>query len=300
MASRAATSTVLVALTFFLAGCVGAVSGPAADGPAGGNQSIDPDALMIRGVVTDTEIRPLANVSILVKPGDLSTITNEAGAFLVGPVEPGMYEVVAGGAGFKEKLVQVDVSHGGENKAFITLTDPIGGQPYYETQIYVTYTFCTTSGAPCAPVNTVTSQNITPDQPDLKWSVPAEGLSNMLYEVWWQPTVFDGDKSFTTRNPEGLFLGCNESANVATPTYIYFSGEGPPGFGMWIWPNTVNDGGCVPFEATPGKYYYTVNRPRTTNATIPLGLVVDQRISNYLTFFYHLAGPTGFTAVPDQ
>jgi hypothetical protein len=218
----------------------------------------------------------------------------------VGPVEVGKYDVIAGGAGFREKMVQVSVEYGAPNRFFITLTDPIGGQPYYETQIYVTYTFCTTSGAPCAPVNTVTSQNLTPDRPDLRWSVPNDGLANMRYEVFWQPTLFDGDKRFTTRNPEGLFLGCNSTSNAATPTWLYFIGEGGPGFGMWVEPNVVNEGGCAPFDPTPGKFYYTVNRPQTTNATIPLGIVVDQRISNYLTFFYHLRGPPDFTAVPDQ
>lgn len=295
-----ATTVPFLFLSVVLAGCVASEGSGSGSGPAEQNGQLSPDALRITGVVTDVELRPLGNVSVLVLPGELTAMSDDTGTFIIGPVETGKYEVIAEGAGFRQKSAQVEVMHDSPNKVWITLTDPIGGQPYYETQIFVTHTYCTTSGAPCAPVNTVTSQNITPDRPDLKWSVPNNGLANMLYEVWWQPTLFDGDKSFTTRNPEGLFLSCDAANNAATPTVLYFSGRGPPGFGMWIEPNVINDGGCEEFDPTPGKYYYTVNRPQSTNATIPLGIVVDQRISNYLTFFYHLRGPADFSAVPDQ
>jgi hypothetical protein len=296
-------SSFLVVAGFLLLAASGCVGGPVAPGKPGagpiGNAD-GPQGLRILGTVTDVELRPLPGVSVVVNPGALTTTSDANGSFAVGPVEVGTYEVTAEGAGFRAVTLKLEVAEGGANKIWITLTDPVGGTPYHETQIYVTYTFCATSSAPCAPINTVTSQNLTPDRPDLLWKIPGPGLANMKYEITWPPSLTSGDKSFTTRNPEGLFLACNATNNVATPTVLYFSGTGPSGFGIWIWPGKVNPGGCVKFEATDGKKYYTVNRPQSRNATIPVGLALDQKISNYLTFFYFLAGPDDFTAVPDQ
>lgn len=297
-----AGSGLLVLIIF--AGCVASEGlGTGDSEPQAKGEQLSPDALRITGIVTDVELRPLQNVSILAIPGELTATTDEAGAFLIGPVELGQYQIIAQGAGFKEKSGMVEVTHDSPNKIWITLTDPIGGEPYHETQIYVTHTYCTTSNAPCAPINTVLSQNITPDRPDLQWSVPNSGLANMRYEVWWEASLLAGDKRFTTRNPEGLFLGCDAVNNAATPTVLYFAGEGGPGFGMWVEPGIENEGGCEIFDPTPGKNYYTVNRPQDDNSTfdgLGIALVIDQRISNYLTFFYHLRGPDDFTAVPDQ
>lgn len=281
-----------------LAGCIqGEAGGPA--GPKGVAEEKRGEGPSLVGIVTDDELRPIAGAKALLRPGEFTAASDESGLFVIGPLDPGPYTLLIEAEGFEAKELAVTIVDGAENRVWVTLPIQLAGTPYHETQIYTTYTFCALPSAPCAPVNTVTSENLTPDRPDLKWSIPGPGLANMRYEVTWPQQLTSGDKSFTTRNPEGLFLNCGSTAGQY-PTLVYFSEQGPSGFGMWVWPGITNEGGCAEFDGTAGKVYYTVNRPRSTNATIPIGLSLDQRITNYLTFFFYLEGPPGFTAIPDQ
>lgn len=100
-------------LAALLSGCQSPDAGPGgaggAKGDTGGADEADdrreaPDATatkgIIRGLVIDDAIRPVARAEARLAPGDILEASDDAGTFYFGPLEPGFYTVTVSKAGF--------------------------------------------------------------------------------------------------------------------------------------------------------------------------------------------------------
>ncbi|HUR61553.1 MAG TPA: carboxypeptidase-like regulatory domain-containing protein [Candidatus Thermoplasmatota archaeon] len=104
---------VVLALVFVLSGCAGKPD-PAKDPPIGDLQVKATETTgVIRGLVVDDAIRPLANATVKVSPGNQTTTTNGNGAFGFEGLAPGTYFLNAAKKGYtsvqQSALVVADV-----------------------------------------------------------------------------------------------------------------------------------------------------------------------------------------------
>ena len=111
---RTPLALLAAALLLPLAGCSGG-----GDGAPQGEVVATATTGVLRGVVVDEAIRPLANanVSIAAAEGQLSQVTGEDGLFAFGDLEPGAYVVQARKLGFLTASVAANVTAGVEEPA---------------------------------------------------------------------------------------------------------------------------------------------------------------------------------------
>lgn len=100
-------------------------------------QSLQADAKtgVIRGVVVDESITPVPGATVDVMPGELSTVTDEDGAFGFSNVEPGVYFLTATAADHSEMQTSVEVAAGVETPEItrMMLTYQPPALPYIQT-----------------------------------------------------------------------------------------------------------------------------------------------------------------------
>lgn len=167
---------VLALLSFSLAGCSGGggKGGPDDDPTAGLGLEATDTTGVIRGVVVDQAIVPVQDVVISISTTDLSTKSNEVGAFGFEGLEPGTYFLTAHKAGYADiqqsTVVEADVAeppivkiqlvadpssapsyeifefHGylecnvAVPLLFFTCTDPVTGEPIGNDNFQAAYT----------------------------------------------------------------------------------------------------------------------------------------------------------------
>jgi hypothetical protein len=150
-ALRPAVALSLLAMA--LAGCAGGGGGgddAPADGPSAedlGLQATDSTGL-IRGVVVDDAIRPLADVTVtLLGAGDKTQRTGGDGAFGFDGLEPGTYFLKATKLGYFSAQQSVEVVAGVVDppSTKIQLGFDAARQPYADTIVYEGFIECTTS-----------------------------------------------------------------------------------------------------------------------------------------------------------
>lgn len=73
---------------------------------------VDADTGMIRGVVVDTGIVPVVGITVTLAGQDLSTTTNDKGAFQFTDLEPGTYFLEVGGNGYEATQTSATVIAG--------------------------------------------------------------------------------------------------------------------------------------------------------------------------------------------
>lgn len=263
----------------------------------------DPNAILIEGSVVNDEYLPLEGVDITLSPSDQHLVTDETGAFAFAVLKAGEYTLGAFKEFHDEASITLTVgAEGASGVQFVLLPTP-EGIPYHETETYVSYAFCHGPiGGGCFLVNTITSTNTLPeDRPDFGYEIPNNGFRELRLEAAWTGQ-YASNGGFLARNPEGLFLGCNNTnPEPYEPTVTYYSnnnptgsvnGNGDPNPGrepspvqLWVQAAEVNTevGGCVPMPSEKGdKIWQTV---RISGAS-PSPFALDTRAEIFLTFFY--------------
>jgi hypothetical protein len=100
-------------LVSLLAGCTGA---PAEEAPSAEFEDLGLDATattgVIRGIVVDDAIRPVADATVVLTPGDKTATTTQAGAFGFAGLEPGTYFLKVERAGYNATQTSTDVVAG--------------------------------------------------------------------------------------------------------------------------------------------------------------------------------------------
>jgi hypothetical protein len=101
-------------LAFLVAGCATPPAADEADGPAFDDLDLDATATtgVIRGIVVDEAIRPVANATVVLTPGDKTVATTAAGAFGFSGLEPGTYFLKVERAGYNGTQTSTEVLAG--------------------------------------------------------------------------------------------------------------------------------------------------------------------------------------------
>ncbi|HUR61554.1 MAG TPA: carboxypeptidase-like regulatory domain-containing protein [Candidatus Thermoplasmatota archaeon] len=149
---------------------MGAILAGCASTPRGSGTQQDPqDASVqatattgiIRGIVVDPAIRPLAGVSILVRPGNATATTNGAGSFGVQGLAPGTYFVTASKPGFDgtQQSTEVVADRNDPLPLRILLQAKPGTAPYHDVTKFRGY--LASSSVVDTPVGPVASSSST-------------------------------------------------------------------------------------------------------------------------------------------
>jgi len=144
-----APTTIAILLAALLAGCADPAE-PKTDEEDFGELGLeaDGDTGVIRGVVVDEAIRPIAGVSVALSgAGEGQTTSNEEGLFGFSRLQPGTYFVSASKAGFKAVQQSVEVVAGVREPpiAKVLLTPDNSTAPFVQTYAFDGYIECSGS-----------------------------------------------------------------------------------------------------------------------------------------------------------
>lgn len=123
-----------------LAGCTGPADGAGAEGPDFSGLGLDATATtgLIRGIVVDDAIRPVAGANITLTPGDLTARTTANGTFGFDGLAPGTYFVAGERFGYTAAQSSVEVVAGVAEPPIVRVLVSLvpGLQPYVEALSY--------------------------------------------------------------------------------------------------------------------------------------------------------------------
>jgi hypothetical protein len=319
MSALRLTLAVLLLTGMALAGC----STKPSSGPGGTDssslQGVHVSATsttgIIRGVVVDTAVRPVAGVQLSVKAGDKTLTTNStaAGGFGFQGLDPGTYFVKAHKAGYNDAQASAEVKANDDNPSLVR----IGLEPNPSTRAYVDalvfkgFIECSTttvavSFAACSAPNGATcgldpvpcSGNVTNDNFLVHYQ-PQRVPTWVQSEMIWTSTQSLGDElnmqySWDCGNDNAGFL-CDHGARGTSPlminaneTWIKKIGIGNSTdvyirvFNTWN-DATMPPGTCAPELPAAG-----------TRCLRGIGATTEQDFTIYTHIFYGFAPPDGW------
>jgi hypothetical protein len=309
---------VAVVALLLLAGCAG--KPPAKDPVDNADFSkfqLDPTATtgILRGVVVDDAVRPLADVAITVRGQgpELAAKTTAEGTFGFDGLAPGTYFVQAGKAGYRDAQQSVDVVAGVKEPpiAKVLMASDPAQRPYFEAYTFDGYLECGVTGvvvgvALCLAPNILTGQNITNDHTQVTYDVARRPAWVQTEMVWASTQAAGGELSLEYSYSGGCGLFCDHQVSGVSPllltadqTVIDTIGLGN-GTGLYI--RVFNDD----LEATdPGVRQCTPIPDPVLGATwctgAGVGVTLEQKFNHYTHVFYGYAPPEGwrFTETPD-
>lgn len=189
----------LILLLAALAGC--------ADGPT--EPELDQDEAppgVLRGVVLDPSIQPLAGAHVLVMPGAFENTTDAAGRFEFAGLDPGTYTLRVSRAGFLNETLVAGVREGPNPVVKVILPVDSDAVAYYSEYHFRGFVECAVYPINwCAQVNIATGivlcqyglclGNVTADRSlALHW---LDGIPDFLQtEMIWESTQAFGDEFF--------------------------------------------------------------------------------------------------------
>ena len=308
---------ILVAVLF--SACVDATGNSVA--PKTGEDPSAPDATDIGeakarhivGIVVDPEFVPIAEAAVVVTPGDVVGVTNAAGAFDMGPFDPGEYTVMPEKDGYKAEPVKVRVVDDKPAEVRLVL-QPVGRNvPYHETGTYNAYITCHVvlrssdlnqqiGNLPCAAVIDLVQPGISTDKWIYKFKVEQTGFSGIVLEMTWQPQQFGHDglmQMKTTGTIQATGGGVQPAGTVYGDTMSApFHAVLTPGNSYW-----VNAGQPVTFYPTPNvtQAFEVLLGGGGDNTTLRgSAAFIDYRPTAFATLFYNRPPARDFTTLPDK
>lgn len=293
----------LVALlaTPLLAGCAEDTGGPSESGPTfdGLDLTATSSTGVIRGVVVDDAIRPIAGATVRLTGGDSAgeTVTNGEGLFGFSSLQPGTYFLGISKVGYFTTQQSADVVAGVAEPDIVKVLLQVDASslPFFEAFVFEGFVECTTSAIVlCGLPNLLLEDNITNDR--FTWDQPvADGADLIQAEMVWESTqavspqlyfemeALNGACEPSADNDDG-FLGSarGESPIMArvNATLIELNGIGaacPIYFSLF-------SGGPVCTAPTP------IPSVGTLNPVCP-GVTVQQRFSMYVHAFHGYLPP---------
>ena len=254
---------------------------------------------VIRGVVLDEAIVPVADVRITLTPGDVTTTSNEAGAFGFEDLEPGTYFLTFRKAGYPEVQQSTEVVAGDSSPPVVKvqMVRIPGTEPFATYLHYKGYIGCAikvandpfTLGNVCSSVDDPNQFDIL----DFETTIVPEILQT---EIVWDYTQDSGRQLGTTQNVQDADGNRQRVGNVW--------GESPLVCRVTSLDDCTNDdgtgGGGEGLNVTqfPGQYYanvYTACYPQCAYGAVGFGLVLQQDYDLYATAFFNYAPPDDWT-----
>lgn len=290
MQSRAVA--MVAAVLVLLAGCSGS-GGPSGGDPSNsafpsGTEPPTETTGIIRGVVVDQAIRPIAGVTITLAGTEKTTTTNEDGIFGFGGLLPGTYFLTAHKQGYQDLQASADVAAGvaDPEPVRIKMQADVKGLAYFTPYVHDFYIECTSRAVVlCGAPNLVSGflcdfgfpclGNITADS--FTWDTYFEQNATLIQtELVWESTQAASPELFLQQ--EALESTCDEAPALVTeaggpsPMMDRASEEDIQRSGI---------GGDCPI-------YYSI----FSGEVVPLvGFTVEQRGSAYIHAFYNYLPP---------
>ncbi|MFA5944221.1 MAG: carboxypeptidase-like regulatory domain-containing protein [Candidatus Thermoplasmatota archaeon] len=297
-------SSLGLVLVLALAGCSGGGGdGTPDDGPSADDLGLQATAStgLIRGVVVDDAIRPLANVTVTLQgETPVSKKTGAEGAFGFDGLTPGTYFLKAVKLGYFETQQSVEVVAGVTDPAAvkIQLAFNAGYQPYVESKVFEGFIECTTSALVlCGAPNTleplsceffqVCYGNLTNDRFTFTLLF-GPNVTMVQSEMVWSSTQAASPELFLSQ--EALTADC---PNTDLSTLLNGTAGASPIYTRLD--ETVLD----KYEIGPtcGVYYSVFSGD--TQGT-PLGVTVEQRFTMYVHAFYGYLPPADWRFTTDE
>jgi hypothetical protein len=296
MALRAAPVALAVAAAL-LAGCS---SSPPPAASADGTEFDDLDLQasattgVLRGIVVDQAIRPVANASVALAPGGLTTHTTAEGTFGFDGLEPGTYFVRASKLGYNGTQASADVVAGVAEPPIVKvlMAQNVATTPYVEALTFNGFlsfgaaVFATSVGTTVSPVTAQTLGDASIWT--VKYTVLPEWAQGEL--VWDQNQPAGGELIWEMTDTSNTHYGYRET--TVSPALAY-------------WNTTViEDRQESTLDPDRGIAYRFFGGPHPLctdplGATFGCGLTVQQRADAYVHSFYNFVPPEGWRFTKD-
>lgn len=307
---RAWLAPALVVL-LLLAGCSSKGTPNPSDSVADAAQKVDVKATsntgVIRGVVVDAAVHPVAGASVSVVVGGKATRTNTSadGAFGFQGLQPATYIVQAKKVGFISAQTSVDVQAGVDNPKSIKiqLTPDPATSPYYTqykldgyiecsfSLVAVGYALCSQAGGSDVFAAEYTlDREPTWTQSEMVWD-STQAVSNELDMVY----SYDDGQSALLNNYVDAH-GPSPVIGHANQTVAHRVGLGTnTTLLIRVFNQPVN--GTRPSDPVGGDN--CVDRPALGGCVTGAGMTVEQPFTVYTTVFYGYTPPVGWTFLRD-
>lgn len=159
------------------------------------------DSGIIRGVVIDETITPVADARIKVLNTDLSTRSNENGAFVFSDLEPGSYFLRIGKPGYSTVQSSVDVQAGVEQPPVVKvqLVREPGTEPYHQAYVWAGFLGCSMR-TPAVGLSCPGADVVWPEHDFLVDYTLDKVPEWVVTEMTWESTqALGGEMSFNIR-----------------------------------------------------------------------------------------------------
>lgn len=326
-------TAIMMAVAF--AGCVGVESGSpqeATNQPkvSSGPAEFDENTGAIAGIVTDTELAPLAGAQVgLLKseilPEDVVVLTDKAGQFTISRVPPGTHSLFVQALGFQSKGSKISVNAGEVAQANVALEKLPSDEPYHLTDvrkaavsgvmikltpqcIYDIGGQGQTLAKTCQGVRTGCDPSANCEVHYTKLLEDNPHWKTILGEMTWTPqTGLTGKGFFFDINAPNVPRGTGGSINQGSGYTFYRMQPRPPI--IWRIDNSTTlmerkiaekDWCCDWFyRIFPGNCDVG-SLINNCEATPDYGIAQQNPGTVYMTFFFKEPAPQGYTSLPDK
>jgi hypothetical protein len=302
------------ACAILLSGCTGeGASTSSSPTPPAPTADVDAQTGGVEGIVTDTELEPIAGATIWLKDvPDAVAKTSADGRYALGKLAPASYVLLVERVGYQAARRDITLLVGEVVRADFTLNPIILSVPFHATKEERGIGGCSFAWRPAAGstdslgvCGLATSLNINTglDRFIIDWKLngPFAEWQSGIFEMDWKPNQFFGRGMQDRWEGAGCSV-TNADARLATTS-------GPP-------PHTArvldikgridfNVGkGCSSFSACKdpcGLQSRVFPTPDTlgTSAPADVGVVFQQTFTQYFSDFYSAPAPESFSALAD-
>ena len=241
---------------------------------------------LIRGVVLDPAIVPVASATVRLSPGEIETITNEDGAFLFSDLEPGTYFLEVSKIGFTTSQTSSEVVAGDDKPPIVKVQivpDP-GSLPVIEPFQFNGHIMCSAvTPAVRVAICSVPGLAGIDTGDDFITYLPISTVPDFAQaELIWKSTQPLGEE-LALQN-----FGGSRSSSGPSPQMINGAVD------YWA-ENTVGDNGEeLSFRVFAGGLEAT-----QAGGTWGFGITLDQSFEMFIHVFYNMTPPEGWWFIND-
>ncbi|HUR61546.1 MAG TPA: carboxypeptidase-like regulatory domain-containing protein [Candidatus Thermoplasmatota archaeon] len=290
-----------------LAGCAskGASDQPS-DTPLGVEVVATATTGVVRGLVVDTAVRPLAGVELALRAtGDrvLHTNSTATGGFGFQGLEPGTYFIKAVKPGFKSIQVSAEVKAGDSNPPLtrISLEADPSSRPFVEPYVFKGFIDCSVTtvvvGAAACALPNIVMDNLTNDNTQVHYQ-PIRVPDWVQSEMVWRSTQALGESLSLAYSWDcGETLLCDHQVRGTSPLLLAANDTAIAKVGMGNSTdiyirvfNTYNDATAPP----PGTCAPDLPQPVGKRCPRGIGATIEQDFTIYTHVFYGFVPAAGY------